>query len=113
MKPHLILIAAAMIASAGSALAQSGKHCYTDDDDQDTRICEWNDGSAFVITTIGSDEWSQHYNRERWKAHKAEVMRKRESAACAAASDAQSNEYVNTEAWLAAKQKADKACGRF
>jgi hypothetical protein len=51
--------------------------------------------------------------REEWKStHTGKIATKKVDAkACSAASDAVSNEYVNSDAWVAARAKEKKICG--
>lgn len=96
-----------------TALAQSSGVCYNDSDDPDTRICEYSNGGARTDTVIGSYHAFHTYTAQQWKVKKASVERMRKSAACAKASDAMSNEYANSDAWIAASKIEAKACGRY
>ncbi|MGA2099176.1 MAG: hypothetical protein ABSH39_23050 [Candidatus Acidiferrum sp.] len=96
-----------------AALAQSSGVCYNDSEDKDTRICEYSDGGARTDTVIGSYHSFHTYTAPQWKAKKASIERMRKSAACTKASDAMSDELVNSSAWLAASKVEAKACGRY
>jgi hypothetical protein len=106
------LLSIAAIAQIKNAHAQSGV-CQNDSDNQNTRICEYSDGRARTETTIDDYHAFHTYTAQQWKVKKAKIERMRNSAACAKASDSMSDEYVHSDAWVAASKIAAKVCGRY
>lgn len=98
---------------AAAAIAQSSGVCYSDSEDKDTRICEYGDGAARTDTVIGDFHAFHRYTAQQWKVKKASVERMRKSTGCTKASDAMSDELVNSQAWIEASKIEAKACGRY
>ena len=101
-----------LLSIAAIAHAQSGV-CYNDSDDQYTRICEYSNGGARTDNIVGDYHSFHTYTAQQWKVKKAKIDRMRNSAACAKASDSMPDEYVHSDAWVAASTIAAKVCGRY